>query len=127
MKITVIDYLPHVTATIKHEDREAVFNTVLLDTGSAGCVFSVDVLREAGIEPPPEALIRRIVGIGGEEFIVDVLVDNLSIGTLQANGFTIEAGNLDYGFNFEAIIGFDFLQQTGAVIDLAAMEIRGDG
>lgn len=124
MRINVIDNLPHVTATIKRGDNEAIFNTVLLDTGSAGCVFSVDVLRESGIEPPPEALIRRIVGIGGEGFVVDVSVDNLSVGTLQANDFTIEAGNLDYGFHFEAIIGFDFLQQTGAVIDLATMEIR---
>jgi hypothetical protein len=64
------------------------------------------------------------VGSGGEEFVVDVPVDNLIVGTLPANGFTIEAGNLDYGFHFEAIIGFDFLQQTGAVIDLGAMEIR---
>ena len=124
MKINVVDNLPHVTATIKRGDDEAMFKTVLLDTGSAGSVFSVDVLREAGIEPTPEALIRRMVGIGGEEFVVDIPVDNLIVGTLQAGGFTIEAGNLDYGFDFDGILGFDFLQQTGAVIDLAAMEIR---
>ena len=127
MKISIVDNLPHVTATIKRGIKEAEFNTVLLDTGSAGCVFSVDVLSDAGIEPPPEALIRRIVGIGGEEFVVDIPVDNLSVGDLQTNNFTIEAGNLDYGFHFEAIIGFDFLQQTRAVIDLGTMEIRGDG
>jgi hypothetical protein len=127
MKINVVDNLPHVTATIRHGSSEAIFNMVLLDTGSAGSVFSVDVLREAGIEPPPEALIRRIVGIGGEEFVVDIPVDNLIVGDLQANSFTIEAGNLDYGFHFEAIIGFDFLEQARAVIDLAAMEIRKDG
>jgi hypothetical protein len=58
---------------------------------------------------------------------VDIPVDNLIVGDLQANSFTIEAGNLDYGFHFEAIIGFDFLEQARAVIDLAAMEIRKDG
>ena len=39
MKINVVDNLPHVTATIKRGDNEALFKTVLLDTGSAGSVF----------------------------------------------------------------------------------------
>jgi hypothetical protein len=126
MRINIIDNLPHVTAIIKSGENEAAFNKVLLDTGSVGSVFSVDVLRMAGIEPPPEAWIRRIIGIGGEEFVVDTPVDSLTVGSLQVNNFTIETGNVDYGFDFEAIIGFDFLQQSGAVIDLGSMEIRSD-
>jgi hypothetical protein len=31
---------------------------------------------------------------------------------------------MDYRFAIDGILGFDFLQQTGAVIDLEKMEIR---
>lgn len=42
------------------------------------------------------------------------------------NKVLLDTGSVGSVF-FEAIIGFDFLQQTGAVIDLSAMEIRSDG
>jgi hypothetical protein len=43
---------------------------VLLDTGSASCIFSTDRLLEAGIYLKPTAHIRRIRGVGGEEAVV---------------------------------------------------------
>lgn len=37
--------------------------------------------------------------------------------------FTIEVGVMDYGFDINGILGMDFLIETGAIIDLARMEI----
>lgn len=36
---------------------------------------------------------------------------------------TIEVGVMDYGFDINGILGMDFLIETGAIIDLARMEI----
>jgi hypothetical protein len=127
MKIKVQDRLPFVSVTIRQGDRSLILENVLLDTGSAGCIFSTDKLREAGIHPHSTARIRRIRGVGGEEAVVDTAVDEVSAGKLSLKDFTIEAGAVDYGFDIEGILGFDFLQQTGAVIDLSAMEIRAAG
>ncbi|MBE2269787.1 MAG: hypothetical protein IAE80_16240, partial [Anaerolinea sp.] len=46
------------------------------------------------------------------------------VGDLIAAPFTIEVGKLYKKFDFEGIIGLDFLLHTGAVIDFTALEIR---
>lgn len=127
MKIRVRDKLPFVTVTIRQADKVLTLDNVLLDTGSAGCIFASDRLEEAGIYPQSTARVRRIRGVGGQESVVDTAVDEIRVGELALPNFTIEAGAMDYGFDITGILGFDFLQQTGAVIDLAAMEIKKRG
>lgn len=101
------------------------FDKVLLDTGSAGTLFPFDILRKEGIQPPPDARIREMTGIGGGlESVVEFCVDALVVGELTVNDFSIQAGNTDYGYEFNAILGFDFLLETGAIVDLAQMEVR---
>ncbi len=51
-------------------------------------------------------------------------VDQASIGERQIHDFTIEVGGMDYGFQLDGILSTDFLLVVGAVIDLAALEIR---
>ena len=123
MKIRLLGGLPFVSVTLRQENNIMVMENVLLDTGSASCIFSTDRLRDAGIYPKPTAHIRRIRGVGGDEAVVEIEVDQIETGDLLADRFVIEAGAMDYGFAIEGILGFDFLQQTGAVLDLALMEI----
>lgn len=124
MKIRVVDNLPMVSVTLKQNDRQVILQNVLLDTGSAGCVFSTDRLREAGIGPMPGAMIRRVMGIGGSEFVIETHVDFIQADQLQATQFTIEIGAVSYGYDFDGILGFDFLQQAQAIIDLNSLELR---
>jgi len=124
MNIQVQDRLPFISVTIWQGKHLLTLENVLLDTGSAGCVFAIDRLHEADIYPKSTAHIRRIRGVGGEESVVDIEIDQLQAGGLLISDFVIEAGSMDYGFEIEGILGFDFLQQTGAVIDFMAMEIK---
>ncbi len=124
MKIVVHGGLPFVPVTIRQGSKNLVLKNVLLDTGSAGSIFSSDKLREAGIYPQKDALVRRIIGVGGDEFVVETAVDNITVGHLNLTDFIIEAGAMDYNFIIDGIVGFDFLHATGAVIDLNKMEIR---
>lgn len=124
MKILVDGGLPFVPVTIRQGEKTLMLENVLLDTGSAGTIFPTDKLKASGIYPRDSAFIRRITGVGGDEFVVETAVDSLTVGQLQVDDFIIEAGAMDYRFAIDGILGFDFLQQTGAIIDLAKMEIR---
>ena len=124
MKIEVQDGLPFVSVLIEQGEKQLKLENVLLDTGSAGSIFSSDRLKEAGIYPEDTAWIRRITGVGGDEFVVETAVDAVAVGQLQVKDFIIEAGAMDYKFLLDGILGFDFLQATQAVIDLGKMEIR---
>lgn len=124
MRIRLVGQLPFVSVTIVQDDKIAVFENVLLDTGSGSSVFSAHLLQQVGISPRPDAIVRQMIGVGGSESVVEIQVSEIRAGALSLANFVIESGSVNYGFGFDGIVGFDFLQATGAVIDLKEMEIR---
>ena len=123
MKIYFRDNLPYVTASLTYQGQKLSFKNVLLDTGSAGVIFSTDRVETIGLTYAPEDTVHRIRGVGGTEFVFMKKIDCLAIGDLRVDDFQIEIGAMDYGFDIEGIIGMDFLTQVGAIIDLKKMEI----
>ena len=123
MKIRLQDGLPYVTVSLAYRGQEVTFGNVLLDTGSAGTIFSTDEVLVAGLQYEADDTVHRIRGVGGAEFVFTKKVDCILLGKLRINDFEIEVGAMNYGFEIEAIIGMDFLTQVGAVIDLARLEI----
>lgn len=71
----------------------------------------------------PEDMIHRIRGVGGTEFVFSKQIDTLAVGGLLVNGFEIEVGAMDYGFDLDGIIGLDFLRAVEAKIDLGNLTI----
>ena len=98
---------------------------VLLDTGSASSIFSADRLLEVDLRCEPTDVLNRIRGVGGTEFVFSKTIDRLSLGDLTVSDFEIEVGAMDYGFHFDldGIIGMDFLERVGAVIDLRGRRV----
>ena len=123
MKIRLRDGLPYVTASLTYRGQQLSFGNVLLDTGSAGVIFSMDRVLTIGLTYAPDDKVHRIRGVGGAEFVFTKQVDSLAVGQLQVNDFQIEVGAMDYGFDIDGIIGMDFLIQVGAIIDLAKLEM----
>jgi len=124
MKIRLQDGLPFVTVTLGHRGQQLLFDNVLLDTGSAGTIFSADKVASMGVQYEPEDMVHRIRGVGGAEFVFTKRMDRIRLGDLDVNSFEVEIGAMDYGYNIDGIIGVDFLMQVGAVIDLANLEIH---
>ena len=124
MKIHLRDGLPYTTATIEYRGRRVTFQRVLLDTGSASCIFAADKLLTIDLRYEPDDMVHRIRGIGGAEFAFTKKVNQLLLDELQVGDFEIEVGAMDYGFEMDGIIGMNFLIKTGAVIDLPRLEIR---
>ncbi|MCL0060426.1 retropepsin-like domain-containing protein [Dehalococcoidia bacterium] len=123
MKIRLRDTLPYVTASLTYQGQQLSFRNVLLDTGSAGVIFSTERVLTIGLTYEPDDSVHRIRGVGGTEFVFTKRLDCLAVGELQINDFQIEVGAMDYGFDIDGIIGMDFLIQVGAIIDLAILEM----
>jgi predicted aspartyl protease len=97
---------------------------VLVDTGSASTILSIDLLSRIGIAPEPNDTIHQIRGVGGTEAVFRRRLDSVELGDASVAGFAVEVGAMDYGFNIQGIVGTDLLLRTGAVIDLAAGDLR---
>lgn len=124
MKIRRRHGLLYVPATVTYQGRELLLNDVLLDTGSAGSIFSADAVLAIGLVPEPLDTLKRIRGVGGVEFVFSKQIDLLKAGELALEDFEIEVGALDYGFPVQGILGVDFLTQAGALVDLKSHELR---
>jgi hypothetical protein len=92
--------------------RKLQLGSVLVDTGSAGTVFSADRMGEVGLRYDPADRVHRIRGVGGVEFVFTKQLESLAIGSLVASDFEVEIGALDYGLPIEGIVGTDFLVRT---------------
>jgi hypothetical protein len=125
VKIRQEDRLLFVTASVFYEGQEISLNRVLLDTGSDRSIFSTDEVSQLGIFPDPKDVLRRVVGIGGVEFVVTKQVEKIALGAIEIPEFVIQMGAMNYGFPIQGLLGLDFLLRSAAVIDLGKMEISG--
>jgi Aspartyl protease len=126
VKLELRNNLPFTPATLFIQDKQVFMSNVLVDTGSAGSVFSADKLFEAGLSYEPEDTLRRGFGVGGSEFVFTKQIRQLQVGELTALDLTITVGAMDYGYGIEldGILGMDFLRQVNAVINVATLEFE---
>lgn len=124
MKLRLEGWLPYVSENLRFAGRQLTLQQVLLDTGSAGSVFAADAVEPLGIEPAGTDRVRRILGVGGSEFVYSKRVEELALGKMVVEDFEIQVGAMRYGFPLDGIVGMDFLIATGAIIDLAILELR---
>ena len=124
MKIRLEGGLLYVTADLIYKSLTLKLTEVILDTGSAATLFSVEEVSKLGLVPEPADPIRRVRGVGGSEFVFSKRLDKLSLGDLALEDFPVQIGAMDYGFPIQGLIGLDFLMQAGAVINLEKLEIH---
>lgn len=111
-------------ATLTHRGQSLTLDTVLIDTGSAGTIFQVDLVSAIGLTYSRSDVVREIVGVGGSEFVVTTRLDRLVLGEIVVDDVEIQLGGMEYGFRLDGIIGMNVLGRIGAAIDLAVLELR---
>ncbi|MBU0568219.1 retropepsin-like domain-containing protein [bacterium] len=124
MKIRIREGLPFVTLTLVYQGKELEVKEVLIDTGSAGTIFSSDKVASIGLAAEPQDPVCQIRGVGGFEFVFVRRIDSLVMDDLEIKDFEVEIGAMDYGIEIEGIVGMDFLTRSGVIIDLAQLEVR---
>jgi hypothetical protein len=124
MQLILKDNLPFTTVTVEYQGASAEVRNVLIDTGSASSIFSIDSVESIGVIPMPEDVLHLIRGVGGTEVVFQRKIDALKIGAFCLPNFEIEVGGMDYGFEIDAILGMDFLLCSKAIINLKEMRIQ---
>lgn len=99
---------------------------VLVDTGSGSTVILTDLAESIGIIAEENDMIYRISGVGGSEFVYSKTVDSVKIGDIQTEGFDLEIGAMNYGFDLDGIIGLDLLQQLKSVINIDELRLHSN-
>ena len=115
--------LPFCDVNLCYNGKFISIKNVLLDTGSGGSVFKMDVVEDIGITIEDDDVIESISGVGGTEFVYKKDIDSIALGMLRLDNFKIEVGVMDYGFEINGILGMDFMKSVGAVINLDKMEV----
>ena len=127
MKLALKRGLPFTELTVVHQGKALALDRVLIDTGSAACVFSADSLLEIGVALDVGDSLRRVRGVGGAEFVFTKRLQTIRLGEAEVMDFEVEVGAMDYGLDLHAIVGVDLLMAAHMVIDLARLELRVGG
>lgn len=124
MKIDMKYGLPFIEVVICYRGEELHLRNVLLDTGSAGTIFNADIVDAIGVKIEPGDFLNKIRGVGGVEVVYSKLFDFVQAGEVTLKGFEVEIGEMNYGMEIDGIIGFDYIQLAGLVIDSKAMTVN---
>ena len=109
--------LPFISIIAVHCGIEFKIDNVLIDTGSSATIFALDYVRKFGIDSEPEDKIRKIIGVGGNEYVIEKRIDALIIDSVSIEDSIIQVGDMDYGFGINGIIGGDLLMRTKMIIN----------
>ncbi|MEK3778771.1 MULTISPECIES: retropepsin-like aspartic protease [unclassified Paenibacillus] len=126
MKISEIYGLPFISIKLEFRGEVLQLEKVLLDTGSASTLLNADAVREVGMVPEEDDLVDIIRGVGGIEYVYTKSLDSITVDGTTINDFQVEIGNMDYGLEIDGILGFNFMKQTGVVINANLMELSID-
>ena len=122
-RIRIIEGLPFIALELQAGGQTLTVDNVLVDSGSAACVFPADRMSKFGLVPLPGDRLFRIRSVGGYEYVFEKRIDRMRIGKLTVKDFPAEVGALDYGIIVDGIIGVDFLTLTEAKLDFGSMEL----
>ncbi len=126
MDILIRDGLPTIKLKICYRGKEKILNDVLIDTGSSNTIFDVDSVVDIGLViNPTGGKARRMYGVGGEsELCYEQKVDNITLGDYMLDNFTIQLGMLKENYDFDCILGVDFMIKNSINIDFKNLIIR---
>jgi len=123
-KITITGRLAFVSVTLGANGKTVDLSNILLDTGSAATIFKTDDLSPLGITLNKNDIIREVVGIGGSELVVEKQVEAIIVGEIEISPFTIQVGDINYGYTINGILGLDFLRRAEVIVDFKNLEIK---
>jgi predicted aspartyl protease len=124
MNIKMRHGLPFIEVELLHKGRSQQFINFLIDTGSASTLIAAEIAVQLGLGPEPDDVIREVVGVGGTEYVYEKIIDSIKLGVKEINNLKVQIGDVDYGFEMDGIIGFNYLKASKALINLDKMVVE---
>jgi hypothetical protein len=109
--------LPFVEIELANGDKNITLSKVLIDTGSATTIISTETAIDLGLGPQLNDELNLVRGVGGVESVYEKHVEKIILDTAILSNFKIDVGAMQYGFEINAIVGMDILEQAKAIID----------
>ncbi len=116
--------LPFIEVELLHNGKILRFENFLLDTGSASTLIAAEIAVQLGLGPEPNDTIREIRGVGGTEYVYEKCIEKIHLGSRHLKNFKIQIGDMNYGFEMDGIIGYNFLKASKLLIDLDKMIVE---
>ncbi len=123
MQLTLRDGLLLLPVTVSYQGQQVRVPDLVVDTGSATTMISIDILLQIGIVPEPEDILHVVRGLGGAEVVFSRRVDSLQVGSCAVEQFEIEVGGIDRAFDINGVLGLDFLLQARAILNLGSFQL----
>ena len=95
--------IPFISIQINHDRHSFLVDNVLIDTGSAGSIFSAEVFAKFDVVPEHTDKVHRIAGVGGYEYVIEKKIDSIEIDGHAIHCVLIQLGEMEYGFEIEGI------------------------
>lgn len=108
---------------ITHYGRTIQFPNVIIDTGAAESILSIDVAQGLFNSYEPEDQIRFMTGIGGREAAVRRRIDEVEFHSFRAAYFPIDFGRIGEDTRIDGLIGLDILIPGRFIVDLNRLQI----
>ena len=67
---------------------------------------------------------HRVRGVGGYEYVYEKIIESITAPNIDISNFLVEVGDMDYGFNINAILGTDFLRRAKAKINMENLTLE---
>lgn len=114
---TLEDGLPFITLTLHFKGEKLELDKVLVDSGSSTCVFDTLDMFTLGLSFDGTEEIRKMSGIGGDEYVLEKSIDAIEIDGVQSLQWTIQMGDIQYGYGIRGVVGSDLLSYFAALLD----------
>jgi len=126
MKIKMINGLPIVSIQIAYQNNTVSLENVLLDTGCAVSVFDTDVVEKVGLLIDRNSgTAVRMYGIGGQsQLCYQHNITEISINDIILDHFTLQLGMTKVPYGFDAILGVDFCEKVGLILDFSQLLVH---
>ncbi|MEK0315698.1 retropepsin-like aspartic protease [Cohnella sp. 56] len=113
--------------TIKHHGKTIIIPEVVVDTGAAESILSIDAVEALFNDCEPEDQIRFMTGIGGREASVRRMIDQVKFHSFQMKDVRIDFGRIGEYSEINGLIGLDILIPGKFIIDLNRLRIYAAG
>lgn len=117
MKLDFNYGLPFIEIALTNGDKNIKLSKVLIDTGSASTIISTEIAIDLGLGPRPDDELNLVRGVGGVEAVYEKQVEKIHFDAVILSNFKIDIGAMQYGFEIDAIIGMDVLEQAKVIIN----------
>lgn len=123
MKLDLVDGLLFSSIVITHHGATITIHDVVIDTGAAESIISIDAVDGLFQSYEQEDQIRFMTGIGGREASIRRKIDQVKFDSFLASDFHLDFGRIGEYSGINGLIGLDLLIPGKFMIDLRQLKI----